>query len=129
MIKKQILVVATANQQNAELLEWTGLENKYQFSFAGSEEKAIEISHQCQFDIAVIDMTTANVDLKKLAAVLPILHDEIALILYKGESAAELESMAQTVFKGKRNERMKHFIILDSSGMNSFHELPHFSAN
>jgi hypothetical protein len=79
--------------------------------------------------MAVIDHTDVAIDFRKLSAVLPIFQTEIALIPYKGESISEVETKVKALFVKKRNERIKRFLILDSSTTNSWDRLPPFSVN
>lgn len=126
---KQILVVAgdVAKANVLTLLNDSG--KQFEPTFADSDEGAIELANRQHFDMAVIDNTNAAIDVKKLKAVLPILHSEIALVSYEGEAFSELEKKIKAAFTRKRNERIRQFLVLDSSVPTAWNGLPLFSAN
>ena len=80
MTKKNVLVVSNPDTMHAELLEWISSTESLDMTFAESQEQAIELSNQQLFDMVVIDKTDANINIKKLAAILPILNAEALLL-------------------------------------------------
>lgn len=98
-------------------------------TFVATDEEGIELAAQQVFDAVVVDATDAAVDVRKLFAVLPILQPEVALVNYKGEDGAELENKLKAVFVQKRAERIRRFMILDSTVPTHKNSWPAFSAN
>lgn len=129
MSTKQLLIISDPNTNEKALDLWKGLSKNFETTLVNTDERAIELVNRQYFDMAVIDMASAGVDYKKLAAVLPILRDEIALLRYEGETINALEQKLKAVFTQKRNERIKRFLILDSSSMGGLNSLPSFSEN
>jgi CheY-like chemotaxis protein len=129
MSTKQLLIVSDPNTNEKALDLWKTLSKNFETTVVNSEERAIELVNRQHFDMAVVDMATAGVDYKKLAAVLPILRNEIALLPYEGETIRELEEKLKAVVIQKRNERIRRFLILDSSSGSGLNSLPAFSAN
>src|SRR5215203_910380 len=103
MNKKQVLVVLHPTHKNHNLLQWVTESMLYTTTFASSDEKAIEVFQQQQFDIVVADNTGDDLDLRKLSAVLPILQTEAQLVVYTGESVGELQAKVVAAFNKKRN--------------------------
>lgn len=129
MSTKQLLIVSDpgANEKALDLLK--ALSKNFETTLVNSDERAIELVNRQHFDVAVLDVSMADVDYKKLAAVLPILRNEIALLRYEGETVSELEQKLKMIFTQKRNERIRRFLILDSSSQGGLNSLPSFSAN
>jgi hypothetical protein len=128
MNKKQILVVSNQDPGN-HLSNWARNSEIFDFTFAHTDEKAIEIAHLRPFDMVCVDGTDEHIDLKKLQAVLPILQEDVALMQYKGESVDEIGNKVKAVFHRRRNERIKRFMVLDSSETGMWKGLPPFSTN
>lgn len=125
MNTKQILIVSKA--------KFDGLLSKepdanFKTTFAKTDEEAIEMANRQRFDMVVIGHSSAEIDTKKLSAVLPILQPEVDILCYQGESDNELEQKVKAVFYKKRAERLKRFLVLDSSASIGWNNLP-FSAN
>jgi hypothetical protein len=129
MKTKQILIVSDPNVNEQGLTLWKNLSKNFETILVNTDERAIELANRQHFDMAVIDHTDVAIDFRKLSAVLPIFQTEIALIPYKGESICEVETKVKALFVKKRNERIKRFLILDSSTTNSWDRLPPFSVN
>jgi hypothetical protein len=129
MKTKQILIVSDPNVNEQGLTLWKNLSKNFETILVNTDERAIELANRQHFDMAVIDHTDVAIDFRKLSAVLPIFQTEIALIPYKGESISEVETKVKALFVKKRNERIKRFLILDSSTTNSWDRLPPFSVN
>ena len=125
MNTKQILIVFGVN---SSALPWKDLGKNFETTIVTTDERAIEIANRQPFDIAVIDSFAADIDYKKLSAVLPILQSEIELIPYKGEKFDGLANKIKAVCIEKRNQRLKRLLVLDSSTLNHRNTLP-FSAN
>jgi hypothetical protein len=126
MNTKKILVVSGANDN---LLEWANDSEDFEYLFAHTDERAIEISHQQLFDMVVVDNTDGSNDFRKLFAVLPILQSEIIVLGYNGEPVSELEGKVKHAFNKRKAERIKRLLILDSSGSKTWNNLIPFSAN
>jgi len=129
MSTKQLLIISDPNTNEKALDLWKELSKNFETTLVNTDERAIELVNRQYFDMAVIDTAAEGVDYKKLAAVLPILRDEIALLRYEGETINELEQKLKAVFTQKRNERIKRFLILDSSSVGGLNSLPSFSEN
>ena len=129
MSTKQILIVSDPNMNEKGLDLWKDLSKNFDTTFVNTDERAIELANRQHFDLAVIDASVEGIDFKKLSAVLPILHSEIGLVRYEGEPFSELERKVKAAFIKKRNERIRRFLVLDSSPVVSGNNLPAFSAN
>jgi hypothetical protein len=129
MSTKQILVVSDPTINDNTLLLLRDLSKTYETTFVNTDERAIEIANRQHFDLAVVDSSSADIDFKKLAAVLPILCSEIELVRYEGGALTGLENRVRAVFTKKRNERIRRFLVLDSSAPGAWNDLPAFSAN
>ena len=129
MNTKQILIVSDPNVNEEGLMLWKNLSKNFETILVNTDERAIELANRQHFDMAVIDNTNAAIDFKKLSAVLPIFQTEIALIPYAGESVSEMENKVKELFVKKRNERIKRFLVLDSSAPHAWNSLPPFSVN
>jgi DNA-binding NtrC family response regulator len=129
MNKKNILVVASQDATNPDLLNWYVNTEQYNLTLAGSDERAIELVQQGSFDLVLADSTDQSIDVKKLGAVLPILDQELQLISYSGESVDLLDEKIHTVFEQKKAERVQRLLILDSSRQPFWQNWIPFSAN
>src|SRR5689334_10850680 len=129
MNEKQILVVSGTGLDNQELIDWMNQNEKFELTYVQSDEQAIELFHQLSFDLVVVNSTVNKMDYRKLNAVLPILDPEVELLAYQGESASELSKRIKTLFEKKKLERLKNFLVLDSSQDANWAGLPKFSAN
>ncbi len=98
-------------------------------TFVTSDEEGIELAAQQVFDAVVIDGTDDTINNRKLFAVLPILQPDIALVDYTGEDGTELQSRLTAVFRQKRAQRIRRFLVLDSLIKANTDSLPLFSAN
>jgi DNA-binding NtrC family response regulator len=125
---KHILIISDPGT-NALLSGLTAMPANMEAFFADNEEKAIEMANNQHFDMAVIDNTNNDIDVKKLSVVLPILLSDIELVHYEGESLQELKAKMLEVFDYQKSQRIKRFIVLDSSNKEDFKDLPPFSAN
>ncbi len=125
MNRKNILIVSGHQLRDESVNNWAGFDT----IFAPSEERAIELANRQLFDLAVIDHTSTAIDQKKLLAVLPILQPDMKLLKYKGEPLQELKNKVAAVFIRQKNERIKRYLVLDSSQLNPWSLLPPFSAN
>jgi CheY-like chemotaxis protein len=128
MSTKQILIVSDVKADKGLLL-WDDLAKTFETTVVETDEKAIELANRQHFDLALIDNSSSEIDFKKLSAVLPILRSEIELVRYEGEPLGELEAKLKDVFIKKRNQRIKRFLVLDSSVPVTWKNLPAFSAN
>jgi CheY-like chemotaxis protein len=129
MSTKQILIVSNPNENEEALMLLKGLSKNFETTFVNTDERAIEMANRQQFDMVIMDSTCSDIDAKKLAAVLPILQSEIAIISYKGEPFPELEGKIKSGFTKKKAQRIMRFLILDSSAPKAWNSLPSFSAN
>ena len=125
---KHILIISDPGT-NKVISSWTAMPSNMEAYFADNEEKAIEMANNQHFDMAVIDSTNNDIDSKKLSVILPILLSDIELVHYEGESILELKEKIQKVFDFQKYERIKRFIVLDSSTKEDFNNLPPFSVN
>lgn len=129
MKAKQLLIISNLDETENNLPVWSGLSKHFEINIVNTDERAIELVNRQHFDMAVIDNTSAAIDVKKLMAVLPILQTDIELVYFEGEIFSELETKVKAVFNRRRVERIKRFLILDSSGQNAGNSLPPFSDN
>jgi hypothetical protein len=129
MNKKNILVVASQDATNTELLNWYVNAEQYNLTLAGSDERAIELVQQGAFDLVLADSTDHSIDVKKLGAILPILDEELQLVPYSGESVELLDEKIHTLFEQKKAERVQRLLILDSSRQPFWQNWIPFSAN
>jgi CheY-like chemotaxis protein len=129
MSTKQILIVSNPNENEEALMLLKGLSKNFETTFVNTDERAIEMANRQQFDMVIMDSTCSDIDAKKLAAVLPILQSEIAVISYEGEPFTELEGKIKSGFTKKKAQRIMRFLILDSSAPKAWNSLPSFSAN
>jgi DNA-binding NtrC family response regulator len=128
MNKKNVLVVSNLQQKENSLSEWTGEVHPFHVNIVDNDETAIELLHQVRFDMVVVDGTDDNIDGKKLNAVLPILQENITVLHYQGETAAQLGNNVQAIFDAKKYQRLKHMLMLDQSIRASW-TVPAFSLN
>ncbi|HET9278769.1 MAG TPA: hypothetical protein VFN95_11290, partial [Flavitalea sp.] len=112
----------------SSLNEWLSARHPFELNIVDSDETAIEVCHQYQFDVVVVDDTNDNINTKKLYAVLPILQDDITLLRYQGETRAQLEENVKAVFHAKKYRRIQQMLMLEPS-VGSFSNLPSFSLN
>jgi len=124
---KKILIVSGA-EKNGPLFSWPDYNHDFGFSFAASDEKAIEMAHVDTFDIVIADISDTQIDIKKLQAILPILQDNTELVIYAGEQIAKLEEKINMIFKRKKAESKQKIFVLDSAPK-MWAGLPGFSAN
>jgi len=124
---KKILIVS-GTEKNKQLFSWPDKNHGFDFTLAVSDEIAIEMARIGVFDIIVADSTDAQIDIKKLQAILPILQDNSELVIYAGESLEKLEEKISVVFKRKKEESKKKILVLDSAP-EMWAGLPGFSAN
>ena len=128
MKKKSILVVSNQLSGANALGEWTGIAKSYGIRIVGSHELAIELCHQHQFDMVVVDATDQLIDNRKLQAVLPILLDDVTILLYEGESVNKLSDNIKAVFDAKKYKRIQQMLMLEPN-VGAFSNLPSFSLN
>ena len=128
MNKKSVLVVSDQSTGKTSLNEWLSTRHPFELNIVDSDEAAIEVCHQYQFDVVVVDDTNDNINTKKLQAVLPILQDDITLLQYQGETRAQLEENVKAVFNAKKYRRIQQMLMLEPS-VGSFSSLPSFSLN
>lgn len=129
MNKKHILLVSARERLNESLTEWAQQADQYNLSFAHTDEKAIELCHQQQFDLILVDASQKAVDGKKLLAVLPILQDDLLLLNYGGEDAGELTEKIHYIFERRKLERLQRMLVFDEGQPSLWDTLPPFSAN
>jgi hypothetical protein len=84
-------------------------------TFADTQEQAIELSSQRLFDLVILDKTDAEVNVKKLGKILPILNSEVLLVGYEGESSEKIEEKIRLAFDYRKFKRLQKMMILDSS--------------
>src|SRR5215213_4662939 len=113
--KKQILVVTNKPSMSEGLNNWALKNATHDLKFADSEERAIELCNRQSFELVVLDHTGEDAAFRKLFVVLPILCEEIAFVSYNGEEEKVLERKVKTLENRKKAERMKRFLILDST--------------
>ena len=129
MNKKNILVVANPGKMNNDIFKWISNTDAFDLVFADNHERAIELSHQQLFDMALIDITDEEINDRKLKAVLPLLNTEILMVAYNGEAIEMLEAKVNYAFDMRKKRRMQRLLILDSSVNNGWKSLPPFSVN
>lgn len=123
MTKKNILIIKEQNNNNLDQQP-----EKYAVTVIDSHEKAIELFHQQNFDLVVVDQDPESIDIKKLNALLPILQESAVLLSFNGEHT-ELFNKINEVFYAQKMERLKRMLVLDSTTANGSFGLPAFSAN
>jgi len=128
MSKRSILVVSTQQNKENALSNWTGISHSFHLDTVSTDEAAIELFHKQDFDMVVVDCTDANIDHKKLNAVLPILQEDATLLTYQGETEKELEDNVEAIFNAKRYQRIQRMLMLEPSVTPSIH-VPPFSLN
>ena len=128
-IKKHILIVSNMETANRELTGWMENEGQFDFTVVHTDEKAIEACHVQEFDMVIVDDSDLDIDYRKLQAVLPILHEEVAMLRYEGDEAVLLNKKVRAVFTKRRNNHIRRFLVLDSSGPGTWENLPPFSVN
>ena len=128
MNKKSVLVVSNQLTGKNSLSEWVRAAHPFDLNIVNSDETAIEVCHQNQFDMVVVDDTNDNINTKKLHAVLPILQDDITLLPYQGETRVQLEENIKAVFDAKKYKRIQQMLMLEPS-VSAFSNLPSFSLN
>jgi hypothetical protein len=125
--KKQILVITSALPNG--LADWSEQTKSFDLIVVNEHEAAIELCQQRSFDLAVVDHTDSSIDHKKLAAVLPVFHQEMAIVSYHGEPAVEVEDTIIAYFDQQKLERFRRLLILDPTEKNETGNLPPFSDN
>jgi hypothetical protein len=127
MSKRKIMVVS--GNPPADMVSIWSNSPLFEPTFVTSDEEGIELAAQQVFDAVVIDGTDDTINNRKLFAVLPILQPDIALVDYTGEDGTELQSRLTAVFRQKRAQRIRRFLVLDSLIKANTDSLPLFSAN
>ena len=128
-MKKNILVVVNPKQDGHALLDWYHNNTGFEFTIADTDEKAIELAHQRDFDLAIADGTDQDIDIKKLNAVLSILDEDLQLVSYSGETVAVFNDHIRSIFDSRKAERLQRLMILDSSQKDMWSDFSQFSAN
>lgn len=128
MNKKTVLVVSNKLSDKNPLTKWTSVVHPFDVNIVNNDESAIELCHQQQFDMVVVDGTDGKIDSRKLHAVLPILQEDITLLCYDGETPNELEDNIKAVFDAKKYKRIQRMLMLEPS-VSAFSNLPSFSLN
>jgi DNA-binding NtrC family response regulator len=128
MNKKTVLVVSNQLSGKNSLSEWISVGHPFHLNIVNSDETAIELCHQHQFDMVVVDGTDSDINTGKLNAVLPILQEDITLLRYQGETPTELEENVKAVFDAKKYKRIQRMLMLEPS-ITAFSHLPSFSLN
>ena len=128
MNKKSVLVVTNQLSGKNSLSEWISAGHPFVVNIADSDETAIELCHQHQFDMVVVDSTGDKINTRKLNAVLPILQEDITLLRYQGETKLQLDENVKAVFDAKKYKRIQEMLMLEPS-VGSFSNLPSFSLN
>src|SRR5206468_1114310 len=124
MTKKNILIIKDQIDNNLD-----NQPEKYSITVIDSHEKAIELFHQQNFDIVVVEQDLNAIDVKKLSALLPILQDSTVLLSFNGEQTQDLFEKINEVFHAQKLERLKRMLVLDSTTSNGSFGLPAFSVN
>ena len=123
-MKKNILVVARPGTVK-DISEWSALKETYALTFVQTDEQAIELAHQLEFDLVLVDGKQEHL---KLRAILPILLHDVEVMNYEGESVTALDTRVAGLFEFKKNQRLKRMLGLDSTSL-SWNGLPPFSSN
>jgi CheY-like chemotaxis protein len=128
MKRKSILVVSNQLSGANSLGEWSAVAHPYHVRIVSNDELAIELCHQHQFDIVVVDGTDELIDSRKLHAVLPILQDDVTMLRYEGEDIHQLSENIKAVFDAKKYKRIQQMLMLEPN-VGAFSNLPSFSLN
>jgi len=115
MNKKSVLVVSNPETIKPDFLQWISDTDTFDMTFADTQEQAIELSSQQLFDLVILDKTDAEVNVKKLGKILPILNSEVLLVGYEGESSEKIEEKIRLAFDYRKFKRLQKMMILDSS--------------
>jgi len=115
MNKKSVLVVSNPETIKPDFLQWISDTDTFDMTFADTQEQAIELSSQQLFDLVILDKTDAEVNVKKLGKILPILNSEVLLVGYEGESSEKIEETIRLAFDYRKFKRLQKMMILDSS--------------
>ena len=115
MNKKSVLVVSNPETIKPDFLQWISDTDTFDMTFADTQEQAIELSSQRLFDLVILDKTDAEVNVKKLGKILPILNSEVLLVGYEGESSEKIEEKIRLAFDYRKFKRLQKMMILDSS--------------
>ena len=115
MNKKSVLVVSNPETIKPDFLQWISDTDTFDMTFADTQEQAIELSSQQLFDLVILDKTDAEVNVKKLGKILPILNSEVLLVGYEGESSEKIEDKIRLAFDYRKFKRLQKMMILDSS--------------
>jgi len=115
MNKKSVLVVSNPETIKPDFLQWISDTDTFDMTFADTQEQAIELSSQQLFDLVIIDKTDAEVNVRKLGKILPILNSEVLLVGYEGESSEKIEEKIRLAFDYRKFKRLQKMMILDSS--------------
>ena len=115
MNKKSVLVVSNPETIKPDFLQWISDTDTFDMTFADTQEQAIELSSQQLFDLVIIDKTDAEVNVRKLGKILPILNSEVLLVGYEGEPSEKIEEKIRLAFDYRKFKRLQKMMILDSS--------------
>jgi hypothetical protein len=126
-MKKNILIVSNGTNSN-QLSAWTKTRADFEFSFAGTDEEAIEILHRQRFDI-VIAAAGEGIKTSKLQAILSVFDADSIFILYFEPQNKDLDIQIRSALDKRKGERIKRLLIMDSSAGSEAYGLPAFSAN
>jgi len=111
MNKKSVLVVSNPETIKPDFLQWISDTDTFDMTFADTQEQAIEFSSQQLFDLVIIDKTDAEVNVKKLGKILPILNSEVLLVGYEGESSEKIEEKIRLAFDYRKFKRLQNMIF------------------
>jgi DNA-binding NtrC family response regulator len=129
MIKKNILIIKDATDTNEDSGTLINHLEEYNVTVVQSHEKAIELFHQNDFDMVLVNMHTETVDFKKLSALVPILQNSSLLLSFEDADKDSIKEKIKESFKVQKMERLKRMLILDSSTSQGAFGLPAFSVN
>ncbi len=126
---KYILVAGTTSIKADGFAQWISGVKNTEVTIAPSDERAIELAQQQGYDMVIINRRDENLNIKKLAAIMPILQPEVVLLPYDGEPSNDLKNKVDAAFETRKIERMKRLLVLESSKPSFYDSLLPFSLN
>jgi hypothetical protein len=124
MNAKKILIISASDP--ADMGAWPA---GFETVCASGDEAAIELAQQQAFEAIVIDGADADLHVRKLLAIMPILQPDAALFRFRADAATSLQADVQEHFRRLRNERIRRYMVFGDMPAFNGPELPSFSAN
>src|SRR5438270_6616500 len=99
MTKKNILIIKETTGSNEDTGTLINHLDEYNVTVVQSHEKAIELFHQNDFDMVLVNMHSETADFKKLSALVPILQNSSLLLSFEDDNKDFIKEKIKESFK------------------------------